>query len=162
MLMFEPQKREFNMIEPTTHTHHTHTHTYIYIYVGACNQSTWWCFMGYINIHYKERYNHIYIYIYIYCFTCLHQEKCVLYLLNSYKYNHPQPQINYPHFAWPVWRIVFQVGIIYNYFKANQLIRDPSYDSYETCQEFKGRGLQRLEEKLLSCSCMYTCIYIYA
>ena len=33
--------------------------------------------------------------------------------LESYKHHDPQPRINYPHFAWPVWRIVFQVGINY-------------------------------------------------
>ena len=55
--------------------------------------------------------------------------------------NAPQPRINYPHFAWSAWRIVFQVGIKQNSFKAKQLIRDPPYDSYETCQESKGRGL---------------------
>ena len=30
---------------------------------------------------------------------------------SAYKWQHAPPRINYPHFAWPARRIVFQVGI---------------------------------------------------
>ena len=53
----------------------------------------------------------------------------------------------HPHFAWPAWRIVFQVGIKKRLFKANQLIRDLPCDSCETCQESTGRGLQQLVKR---------------
>lgn len=65
--------------------------------------------------------------------------------LESYKHHDPEPRINYPNFAWPVWQIVFQVGI--HCFLANQLIRHPPCDSYGTCQEPKGRGLQQSRER---------------
>ena len=72
--------------------------------------------------------------------------------LASYKHHDPQPRINYLHFAWPAWRIVFQVGKKKTIFlKANQLIRDPPCDSYETCQESKGRGLQQLVKRKNFC-----------
>ena len=89
------------------------------------------------------------------------RRKKVFSRLESYKHHDPQPRINYPHFAWPVWRIVFQVGINQNSFKANQLIRDPPRDSYETCQESKGRGLQQLVKRKNFCpgvALFYTCI----
>ena len=47
----------------------------------------------------------IYVYIYI------HQEEESFSRLASYKHHDPQLRINYPHFAWPTWRIIFQVGI---------------------------------------------------
>ena len=72
---------------------------------------------------------------------------CFPVYIESYKHHDPQPQINCPHFVWPAWRIVFQVKINYNSFKANQLIRDLPCDSYETCQESKGRGLQQLVKR---------------
>ena len=71
--------------------------------------------------------------------------------LKSFKHHDPQPRINYPHFAWPVWRIVFQVGKNKNLFKANQLIRNPPCDSHETCQESKGRSLQQLVKRKNCC-----------
>ena len=46
-----------------------------------------------------------------------HQEEESFSRLASYKHHDPQPQINYPHLAWPAWRIVFQVGIIKTFVK---------------------------------------------
>ena len=53
----------------------------------------------------------IYVYIYIYIYIYIHQEEESFSRLASYKHHDLQPRINYPHFAWPTWRIVFQVGI---------------------------------------------------
>ena len=39
--------------------------------------------------------------------------------------------------------------------KANQLIRDPPCDSYETCQESKGRGLLQLVKRKINCPVLY-------
>ena len=47
---------------------------------------------------------------------CIHQEEESFFRLASYKHHDPQPRINYPHFAWPAWRIVFQVGIRVKFF----------------------------------------------
>ena len=41
----------------------------------------------------------------------VHQEENVSSGLASYTHHDPQPRINNPHFAWPAWRIAFQVGI---------------------------------------------------
>jgi len=80
-----------------------------------------------------------------------HQEEESFSRLASYKHHDPQPRINYPHFAWPAWRIVFQVGINQNLCKANQLIRDPRCDSYETCEESKGKELRQPVKRKNSC-----------
>ena len=57
----------------------------------------------------------------------IHQEKERVSCSTSYTHHDPQPRMNYIyiHFAWPAWRIVFQVGINKHSFKENQLIRDP-------------------------------------
>ena len=91
----------------------------------------------------------------MYTYNHIHQEEESVSPLACYKYHYSQL-----HFAWPAWGVVFQVGIHWSHLKANQLIRDPPCDSYEPCQESKGRRLQQLVKKK-SCPCVCTCIYIY-
>ena len=73
----------------------------------------------------RESAGHIYIYLYVCVYLCIFiilftfmfiftftsGGRKFLTRLESYKHHDPQPRINYTHFAWPVWRIVFQVGI---------------------------------------------------
>jgi hypothetical protein len=124
-----------------------------YMNITGPNQYYWCFFRFYFWQGVSGAYIYIFIYVCVYLcifiilftfmfiFTFTSGGRKFLTRLESYKHHDPQPRINYTHFAWPVWRIVFQVGLNYNSFKANQLIRDPPGDSYEACQESKGRGL---------------------
>ena len=118
-------------------------YAYTYIYIDTCK-----CVSVYVYLYiYIYRYTYIYVYI---------RRNIFSRLVSTYNYHHAPPWINYPHFAWPAWTIVFQVGINQNSFKANQLIRDPPCHSRAICPEWKGRGLEQLvqEEKHLSWFCV--------
>ena len=80
----------------------------------------------------------------------IHQEEESFSRLASYKHHDIQLRINYPHFAWPAWRIVFNSNKV-NSFKANQLIPDPPCDSHQTCQESKRRGLLQVVKRKNFC-----------